>query len=155
MWVQSLGWEDFSGGENGNPLEDSCLKNPRDRGACRATVHGVSKSRAWLSDWACTYHLYANLNYDTNDLIYKTEIDSRIHKTNLWLPKGKGRSERGAGVINKEFGINRYTLLYIKQINNKDLLHSTGNYIQYLIINYNGKEFEKVYVWITLLYIWN
>ena len=26
--------------------------------------------------------------------------------------------------------------------NNKDL-YSTGNYIQYLIINYDGKEFEK------------
>ena len=39
----------FSGGGNGNPLEDSCLKNPRDRGACRATVYGVSKSRACLA----------------------------------------------------------------------------------------------------------
>ena len=30
---------------NGNPLQDSCLENPMDRGALRATVHGVSKSR--------------------------------------------------------------------------------------------------------------
>ena len=47
------------------------------------------------------------------------------------------------GGINWEFGINRYTLLYIKQIDNKDLLYSTGNYIQYLVITYNGKESEK------------
>ena len=31
-----------------------------------------------------------NLNYDTNDLIYKRETDSQTQKTNLWLPKGKG-----------------------------------------------------------------
>ena len=27
---------------------------------------------------------------DTNELIYKIEIDSQAQKTNLWLPKGKG-----------------------------------------------------------------
>ena len=34
-------------------------------------------------------------------------------------------------------------LAYIKQTNNKDLLYSTGNYIQYLIMVYNGNESEK------------
>ena len=33
------------GGERGNPLLYSCLKNPMDRGAWQATVHGVAKSR--------------------------------------------------------------------------------------------------------------
>ena len=40
----------------------------------------------------------------------------------LWLPKeieGKG---------NYEFGINVYTLLYIKYVNKKDLPYSTRNY---------------------------
>ena len=32
---------------------------------------------------------------------------------------------------------------YIKQINDKDLLYSTGNYIQYLLITYKGKKSEK------------
>ena len=60
-----------------------------------------------------------------------------------WLPKGKvGRG------INQKFWINQYTLLYITQINNKDLFYSTGNYIQYLLISYNGKEYEKVYIYI-------
>ena len=31
------------GGGNGNPFQYSCLKNPMDRGALRATVHGVSR----------------------------------------------------------------------------------------------------------------
>ena len=48
------------------------------------------------------------------------------------------KRERVVG-INPEFGISRCTLLYIKQIN-KDLLYSTGNYIQYLEISYDGKE---------------
>ena len=32
-------------GRNGNPLQYSCLENPIDKGAWRATVHGVSKSQ--------------------------------------------------------------------------------------------------------------
>jgi len=38
------------------------------------------------------------------------------------------------------------TLLYIKETINKDLLYSTGNYIQYLVITYNGNESEKQYM---------
>ena len=30
---------------NNNPLQYSCLKNPRDRGAWGATVHGVAKEQ--------------------------------------------------------------------------------------------------------------
>ena len=33
---------------NGNPLQHSCLENPMDRGAWRATVHGVAKSQMKL-----------------------------------------------------------------------------------------------------------
>ena len=33
------------GVENGNPLQYPCLENPMDRGARRATIHGVAKSR--------------------------------------------------------------------------------------------------------------
>ena len=32
-----------SGEGNGNPLQYSCLENPMDRGAWRATVHAVTK----------------------------------------------------------------------------------------------------------------
>ena len=38
------------GGGNGNPLQYSCLGNPLDRGAWRATVHRTTKSWTWLSD---------------------------------------------------------------------------------------------------------
>ena len=36
-----------------------------------------------------------------------------------------------------------YIPLYMKQTKNKNLLYSTGNYIQYLVIINNGKESEK------------
>ena len=32
------------GDENGNPLQCSCLENPRDSGACWAAVYGVAQS---------------------------------------------------------------------------------------------------------------
>ena len=41
-----------SGEGNGNPLQYSCLENPVDRGAWRATVHGVARSRTQLNDLA-------------------------------------------------------------------------------------------------------
>ena len=43
------------GGGNGNPLQYSCLENSMDRGALQAIVHGVGKSRTWLSNWAGTH----------------------------------------------------------------------------------------------------
>ena len=49
----------------------------------------------------------------------------------------------GLGGINQECGISRYKLLYVKQINDKDLLFSTGNYTQYFVITYKRKESEK------------
>ena len=35
----------FPGGGQGNPLQYSCLENPMDRGAWRATVHSVAQSQ--------------------------------------------------------------------------------------------------------------
>ena len=38
-------------GGHGNSLQYSCLGNSMDRGACWATVHGVSKSLTQLNNW--------------------------------------------------------------------------------------------------------
>ena len=38
----------YPGGGNGNPLQCSCLENPRDGGAWRAAVYGVAQSRTRL-----------------------------------------------------------------------------------------------------------
>ena len=50
---------------------------------------------------------------------------------------GKGRLDWSGS------GTSKCKRLYTECINNKVLLHSTGNYIQYLVINDNGKEYEN------------
>ena len=51
---RALGWIPVSGGSpgegNGNPLQYSYLRNPVDREAWQATVHGVAKNLTRLSD---------------------------------------------------------------------------------------------------------
>ena len=48
-WATSLSLFTSCIGEgNGNPLQCSCLENPRDRGAWWAAVYGVAQSRTWL-----------------------------------------------------------------------------------------------------------
>ena len=46
-WIPGSGRS--PGGENDNPLQYSCLENPKDRGAWQATVHGTTKIQMQLS----------------------------------------------------------------------------------------------------------
>ena len=55
---------------NDTPLQYSCLGNLMDRGAWQAPVHGVTRSRTWLSDWAHT-HIIHLLNVS---LIYSSTV---------------------------------------------------------------------------------
>ena len=48
---------------NGNPLQYSCLENPMDGGAWWATVHRVTKSRIWLSDFTHSLCILEHLYY--------------------------------------------------------------------------------------------
>ena len=41
---------------NGNPLQDSCLENPMDRGAWQATIHGVAKVKTPLKQLSTPQH---------------------------------------------------------------------------------------------------
>ena len=60
----------------------------------------------------------------------QTQIENKLYYT---YQRGEEKYER-----TKESGINRSQGLYTKEINNKDILHTTGNYTQYLAIIYNG-----------------
>ena len=44
---------------NGNPLQCSCLENPRDGGAWWVAVHRVVNSQTRLSDFTFTFHFHA------------------------------------------------------------------------------------------------
>ena len=52
-WV----WK-IPGEGNGNTLQYSCLENPMDRGAWRATVHGVTKSQTQLNTHIQHTHIH-------------------------------------------------------------------------------------------------
>ena len=74
----------------------------------------------------------------TDQLTYKTETHRLGLETRLTVTRGQGWGE-----MNQEFGINIYTELYVKHINNKWLLRSIGNYSPCPVINHNGKEYGK------------
>ena len=48
------------GGRNGNPLQCSCLENPRDGGAWWAAVYGVTQSRTQLKWLSSSNSLYSS-----------------------------------------------------------------------------------------------
>ena len=114
------------------------------------------------------------------DTVYLLYVESKKYNKLVNIVKKKKQTDRyreqtsgyqwGEG-RGREFGISRCKLWYTEWINIKVLLYSTGNYIQYPIINHNGKEYEKeciythththtyihihMYKWITLLYTRN
>ena len=74
------------------------------------------------------------LKHGTNYSIYKkkqiTDMESR-----LAVAKGEG----GGNGIYREFGVGRYKLLHLEWISNGVLLYSTGNYIQSLGVEHDGR----------------
>ena len=56
-------------------------------------------------------------------------------------------------LYNQEFGVDMYPLLYLKWINNKDLLYNTRNSAQCYLAVWMGGEFAgqwmHVYVWLS------
>ena len=46
---------------NGNPLQHSCLENPMDREAWRATAHRVTQSQTQLSNTRVRAHTHTHL----------------------------------------------------------------------------------------------
>ena len=64
-WVASLSLS-CSGEGNGNPLQCSCLENPRDGGSWWAAVYGVTQSRTrlkWFSSSSSSSSMRANLEW--------------------------------------------------------------------------------------------
>ena len=63
---------------NGNPLQYSCLENPRDRGACWAAVYGVAQSWTRLkrlsSSNSILYTIYMKRWQEYTEELYKNEL---------------------------------------------------------------------------------
>ena len=88
------GLERFPGKGNGYPLQCSCLENFKNRGAWRATVHGVAKSQTWRA--TNTFTLLSQcihiLNNYTAHFKYITALF--VKYTSIKLTKEKARKQR-------------------------------------------------------------
>ena len=119
------------GGGHGNPLQDSCLKNPMDRGAWWARVHGVPKSQTRLK-WLSTAHsLYSHTILGLKTLEKRSAIFSyfsqndtkRIRKYSQPLFSrpdssiSKGRMERKNIKLNVSMSDECWFILKGKRIN--------------------------------------
>ena len=56
------------------------------------------------------------------------------------MPRRRGL---GKGWMDWEFGVSRFKPSYRECRDNKVLLYSTENYVQYPVANHNRKEYEK------------
>ena len=102
-----------SGIGSGNPLPYSCLENPVDRGAQRATVHSVKKSQTWLSDWACMpvcVYIYFNI---LRRLLWSPKV--------LWNYRIFDSNENASGLV-------LYTNVYDSFIHNHQMLEQPNNF---------------------------
>ena len=88
-----------------------------------------------------------NGKYETNWHISETKRLTIIENRLVVCQGGEGGREGK----DWEFGISRCRLLRIGWTNKSVLLCSTGNYIQYLVINYNGIEYEREYIFICII----
>ena len=87
---------------------------------------------------------------DTNELTKQKET----HRLREWA-----YGCQGEGIV-REFGIDMYTLLYLKWIANKELVYNTGNSAQCYVAAWMGGEYqENGYMcmcgWVALLCTWN
>ena len=67
------------GGGHDNPLQYSCLENPMDKGAWRATVHGVTESQTRLK-WLSTHmHILTPKQGWYHMAVYEKLLDLKRH----------------------------------------------------------------------------
>ena len=72
------------GGGHGSPLRYSCLENSMDRGAWRATVHGVTKSWTQLSMHALnSYNIKSTLSFKVNNSVVLSIFMGLIEASSL------------------------------------------------------------------------
>ena len=84
-WATSLSLFTSCIGEgNGNPLQCSCLENPRDSGAWWAAIYGVAQSQTWLKRLSSSSSEVKNLKRRGRNKIFMSQ-------RSWFLPKGSKR----------------------------------------------------------------
>ena len=86
----------FSGEGNGNPLQCSCLENPRDGGACWAAVYGVAQSRTRLKrlssssssvvqNFYILYLIYFLTGYNSFGMLYQFLLYNNMSQSHVYI----------------------------------------------------------------------
>ena len=78
----------YIGEGNGNPLQCSCLENPRDRGAWWAAVYGVAQSWTWLKRLSSSSSIeFCQMLFFLHQLIWSCNFSSLVCKCGglYWL----------------------------------------------------------------------
>ena len=92
-WATSLSLSLSCTGEgNGNPLQCSCLENPRDGGAWWAAIYGVAQSRIWLKQLSSSSKL---LSQSVMPLLFWSFITGQCNYLTSWEIKVLGVLESG------------------------------------------------------------
>ena len=108
--VGNVGWIPGSGRSSevgsGNPLQYSCLKNPMDRRAWQATVHGVTKSQTQLSTH--TLMAYAGFLTSQNN---ERKLENKL-KEYVIKDKRRAKSCGRTGSLAIASCFNNYILVY-------------------------------------------
>ena len=112
-WATSLSLSLPCIGEgNGNPVQCSCLENPRDGGAWWADIYGVSQSWTWLKQFSSSSSfrfLNARLSFCSSKNGFPGGSDGRASAYNVGNPgsiPGSGRSSgEGSGNLFQYSGL--------------------------------------------------
>ena len=108
-WVTSLSLS-CTGEGNGNPLQCSCLENPRDGRAWWAAIYGVAQSQTrlkWLSSSSRCTTMWISYIY-----IKHTHIFEHLRK--LWEMVKERETQRAAarGIPKSQTWLSNWTILY-------------------------------------------
>ena len=98
---------------NGNPLQCSCLENPRDREAWWAAVYGVTQSQTLLKRLSSSSMVFSVASYEYERWTRKKAECQRIDAFKLWcwrtllrIPWTEGRSKQSVlKEINPEYSL--------------------------------------------------
>ena len=138
---------------------------------CHFLFHGIFPTQGsklcllhllhWQVDSSPQHYLgslHATLDFITGKRSSNTPVESTVGAmrvvTKTWLWYGEQACGcQGGGRMDWKFGISRWKLLYIEWINNKVLLFTTRNYVQYPVKNHKRKKYEKLYIYIYYIYI--
>ena len=103
-----LGLGRSPGGGHGNPLQKSCLENPKDRGAWRAIVPRVTKSWTRLKRFSTAQHRTQESTNNYCFIVKDRDQEQPNEETHRMLPEGQRTGFEESGCITLQ-AHNRFT----------------------------------------------